>query len=110
MRRPIRARIWFWKPELYWFGRKTLLPFGTGGDEFDWHTIVLGWTITGRVIIAVRPCPQTGKCAEDWAAIKSELPDLMQNENEWPVDMYGHNHIACGTCDMCRDEHAEAGR
>lgn len=63
MRRPLRDRVWFWKPEWYWHGWKTLVPFFTGGDEYDWHTICLGWTITGRVIIATRPCPGIGKCA-----------------------------------------------
>ncbi len=86
MRRPLRTRIWFWKPQWHWFGPKTLLPFGTGGDEFDWHTIVLGWSITGRAIIAVRRCPGTGKCA-----------DLDYEMAEWPVDGNGHNH-AGGPC------------
>lgn len=59
----MRDRIWFWKPQWHWFGWRTLIPFSRGGDEYDWHTVVLGWTITGRIIFAVRPCPRTGRCA-----------------------------------------------
>jgi hypothetical protein len=76
-RRPWRARVWFWKPSWYWHGWKTLVPFFTGGDEFDWHTVCLGWTITGRVIIATRPCPRTGRCADAGPLAT------------WPVDAYG---------------------
>lgn len=80
-RRPLRARVWFWKPQWHWFGKRTLIPFARGGDEWDWHTIVLGWTITGRVIIATRRCPGTGRCAEDFAEFGLR-PD-------WPADPYG---------------------
>lgn len=61
--RPLRERVWFWRPSLHWFGWRTLSPVSTGGDEYDWHTIVLGWTITGRIIIATRRCPKRGRCA-----------------------------------------------
>lgn len=63
MRRPLRQRIWFWRPQLHWFGWDTLSPVHRGADEWDWHTIVIGWTITGRLIIATCRCPQTGRCA-----------------------------------------------
>ena len=68
MRRPWRARIWLWKPEWYF---PSWSPAYFGGDEYDWHTIMLGWAITGRIIIATRHCPGTGRCAEvhpltDW--------------------------------------------
>lgn len=76
--RPLRARVWFWKPQWYWHGWSTLVPFFRGGDEYDWHTIVLGWTITGRIIIATRHCPGTGRCAE---AAPMGLAD-------WPLSMY----------------------
>lgn len=65
MRRPLRARVWVWRPQWHWYGWGTLWPFSRGGDEFDWHTIVLGWTVTGRVIIATRRCPQTGRCKDE---------------------------------------------
>lgn len=71
MNRPLRHRIWFWKPEWHWFGWRTLVPFYRGGDEWDWHTVVFGWTITGRVIFATRRC----NC-DDGVAL---LPD-------WPAD------------------------
>jgi len=72
--------VWFWKPQWYWWGWRTLVPFFTGGDEFDWHTVCLGWTVTGRVIIATHPCRGTGKCAE-YAAEEGLA--------SWPIDSYG---------------------
>lgn len=77
MRRPLRARVWFYKPEWSWRGWHTLIPAYTGSDEYDWHTIVLGWTITGRVIIATHHCPGTGKCAE------------VDGLTDWPHSAYG---------------------
>lgn len=49
-------RIWFWKPQRYWFGWRTLIPFMYGHDEFARRTLLFGWTITGRIIIAVWGC------------------------------------------------------
>lgn len=77
MRRPLKHRIWFWKPQWHWFGPKTLNPFIRGGDEWDWHTIGFGWTITGRVFFATRRCPQTGRCAE----VEALQPD-------WPTEWW----------------------
>jgi hypothetical protein len=106
VRRPLRERVWFWRPEWYWFGWQTLLPFYKGGDEWDWHTIVLGWTITGRVIIATRRCPQTGKCAgtelgPDWPA--DPYSDF--DDDRPPHVMIRHGRIAMHSeaC-WCRDE------
>lgn len=93
--RPWKHRIWFTKPQWHWFGIRTLVPFHKGGDEFDWHCWEFGWTITGRVTVAIRPCPRTGKCEED-----------MRDEPvvAWPVDAYGHNHIDPNCdCDGCLD-------
>jgi hypothetical protein len=50
------GRVWFWKPQWRWFGWATLLPFYRGHDEYSRETIVIGWTITGRVIIATHYC------------------------------------------------------
>ena len=75
-KRPWHTRIWFWKPQMYfsYYWDQTLPvwkrlvrivnPIGTGGDEYDWHTVVIGWTFTGRIIIATHPCRGTGKCKE----------------------------------------------
>lgn len=66
-RRPLRHRVWAYRPSWYWFGWMTLVPVYFGGDEYDWHTVMLGWTITGRVVIATRPCPRAGRCANaEW--------------------------------------------
>jgi len=62
--RPWRERVWFYRPQWYWHGWRTLVPFYRGGDEWDWHTVVLGWTVTGRVVIATGRCFQAGRCAE----------------------------------------------
>jgi hypothetical protein len=51
-----RSRVWFWKPQRYWFGWKTLVPVYRGHDEHSRWTIMLGWTITGRIIIALWDC------------------------------------------------------
>jgi hypothetical protein len=50
------SRIWFWKPQRYWFGWRTLIPFLYGHDQYARRTLLFGWTITGRVIIAVWGC------------------------------------------------------
>lgn len=50
------SRVWFWKPQWYWFGWKTLIPFLYGHDQYARRTLLFGWTITGRVIIAVWGC------------------------------------------------------
>lgn len=49
-------KVWFWRPSWYWFGWDALLPFNRGHDEFSRSTVVLGWTITGRVIIPLWSC------------------------------------------------------
>lgn len=73
-----RDRVWFYKPQLHWHGWRTLLPLNArGGDEWDWHTLTLGWTVTGRVVVALRRCPQTGRCADE----EPLSPD-------WPADPY----------------------
>lgn len=84
-RRPLRSRIWFWRPQWHWHGWSTLLPWFTGGDEYDWHTVGFGWTVTGRVIIATRHCPATGKCRED-----AELHGL----REWDPNLYAEDETS----------------
>lgn len=46
-------RVWLWGPQWHWFGWQTLSPVYFGYDEFYRRTVVLGWTITGRVIVAL---------------------------------------------------------
>jgi hypothetical protein len=46
-------RVWFWAPCWYWHGWRTLLPASLGGDEYGRRTLMLGWTVTGRVIVAI---------------------------------------------------------
>lgn len=92
LRRPLRERVWFWKPEWYWYGWRTLIPFYRGGDEWDWHTICLGWTVTGRIIIATRRCPQTGRCAGEPLG-----PD-------WPADPYVTRPLPRGSDQGARNE------
>ena len=58
MKIPKPRRVWFVRPSWYWYGWKTLLPIIFGTDEYNRHTIEIGWTITGRIGIATwsRPC------------------------------------------------------
>lgn len=56
------SRFWFYKPELYWYGWKTLLPFGKGSDEWCRFTIVIGWNFTGQIIIPYRQCRGCEDC------------------------------------------------
>jgi hypothetical protein len=67
----VKSRIWAYRPELYWFGWRTLLPLRTGADEYLRHTVVLGWTITGRIVIAYRDCPGPGICRKLREAVES---------------------------------------
>lgn len=46
-------RVWFYRPQWHWYGWRTLIPFYRGGDEHDRWTVMLGWTLTGRVVIAL---------------------------------------------------------
>lgn len=45
-------RVWFYRPQWYWFGWHTLLPVYLGGDEHGRRTLMFGWTFTGRVVVA----------------------------------------------------------
>jgi hypothetical protein len=50
------GRVWFYRPELYWFGLKTFRPFKFGHDEYARYTAVFGWAFTGRIVVAFRDC------------------------------------------------------
>lgn len=64
-------RVWFYRPQLYWYGWLTLLPVHRGHDEFARWTVSLGWTITGRVVVAVRNC-KNPECQADAALFYQE--------------------------------------
>jgi hypothetical protein len=49
-------RIWLYKPQWYWHGWKTLIPLMIGHDEYARRTIMLGWTVTGRVVVPLGDC------------------------------------------------------
>jgi len=49
-------RVWFYRPEWYWYGFRTLIPFSYGHDEFACRVLVFGWSFTGQVCIAVWGC------------------------------------------------------
>lgn len=51
-----KDRVWFYKPSWYWFGWQTLIPFLYGHDEYSRRTLVLGWTVTGRIVFALWYC------------------------------------------------------
>jgi hypothetical protein len=97
------SAVWFWKPQWYWFGWRTLIPFSRGGDEWDWHTFVLGWTITGRVIIATHRCRGTGKCAEDFREVGLvDWPATCKCGRKCPT------RDAAYTCEDCLDRLSKA--
>lgn len=45
--------VTFWRPQLHWYGWQTLIPVYFGRNESGWRTVVLGWTVTGRIAIAL---------------------------------------------------------
>lgn len=96
MRRPLRSRFWYYRPFQYlrW------VPVTTGGDEFNWHTVVVGVPLVGHVVFAHRKCGGTGACRE----FAEEFPE--EFSREWPVDMYGHNTTGpCAKADCyCKDQ------
>lgn len=66
-------RVWFWGPQWHWFGWKTLSPFQYGHDEYARRVLVFGWTVTGRILIAVWGCGSqecideaAGRQEDDW--------------------------------------------
>lgn len=51
-----KSRVWFYKPSFYWFGWSTLVPVSFGHDEYSRNTMMLGWTVTGRIVVALGYC------------------------------------------------------
>lgn len=56
LRKHRKSRMWLYAPSLHWHGLSTLLPICFGHDEFSRRTVMIGWTITGRLVIATRYC------------------------------------------------------
>lgn len=46
-------RVWFHRPQIWW---PRWTPVWFGHDEFARRTLVIGWTFTGQVIIALSYC------------------------------------------------------
>lgn len=67
-------RAWFYRPQWYWHGWKTLLPIYRGHDEYARWTVVLGWTVTGRVVVALWDCgdPECHKDREENLRLDNE--------------------------------------
>lgn len=88
-RRPWRERVWFYKPQIFksWH---MLDPWSHGGDEFNWHCLIIGFPWTGQIIIATKPCTGEGKCGED--LLDPDMKPEWILASEWPLDTYGHDH------------------
>lgn len=70
-----KSPVWFYRPAWYWFGWGTLLPVLFGHDDYARRTMVLGWTITGRMVVALNYCGRA-ECYED----ALEWAGFMENE------------------------------
>jgi hypothetical protein len=85
MKRPLRSRIWFYRPELYWYGWKTLRPFWFGDDEYHWKTVVLGWNLFGQVVFAMRPFrPKECEVADCIEFMPAGYPGWPIAIHDWP--------------------------
>lgn len=69
-----KSRVWFDRAEWYWYGWRTLLPVHFSHDEYARRTFVVGWTITGHIVMALGYCGDM-ECLEDavkWHEITGE--------------------------------------
>jgi len=100
MKRPLKSRAWFYRPGA-WSANSWWKVVHLGADEFDWHVITIGTFLTGTVSFAYRPCEYTGDCAE---MLEFYEEGSLNVKPDWPVDMYGHNHIDPNCqCWLCLD-------
>lgn len=53
LRRVRKSRVWFYRPS-WWFDGWS--PIAVSHDEFSRRTLVVGWAVTGRIIIALGYC------------------------------------------------------
>lgn len=89
----------FYGPERHWYGWQTLIPFSTGGDEYGRKTLLIGWTITGRIVFAFG--------SKGWVnAIAKPLP-LMQSVVGYSrgntKNPHPHVRICCDAVENCHD-------
>lgn len=80
---PKRApRVWFYAPELHWYGWQTLLPWIWGSDEWHRRDLALGWGFTGRIVIALwkfkRPCDCGPECPDCGRLIGASVNGVWQ--------------------------------
>lgn len=94
MKRPLKTRFWFYKPDWdwdwHWILRQAWKPYLRGSDEFLWHTFGIGFAWTGRIIFAYKPCPIEGCFTEE--ELKGLKLGGFDPAHTWPVDSYGWDH------------------
>lgn len=64
-----RGRVWFYRPQWWW---PRWSPVMIGHDEFARKTLVVGWAITGQVVVALGWCGDE-ECIRDRDAMLREL-------------------------------------
>lgn len=93
-KRPIRKRIWFYKPAWPRDGEGFSLkhdfqPFSLGDDEYHWRTLVIGTNLTGQIVIALHEF----KCDDcDEGCPPKDYPG-------WPVTIYDYEETFVGLDD-----------
>lgn len=50
------SMLWFYRPERYFPSWRGLIPFSIGHDGYARRTVVIGWTFSGRIVIALGYC------------------------------------------------------
>jgi len=89
MKRPWKERIWFYKPQFYAYNGWWKL-WWFGDDEYHWKTVVIGWPVTGQIVIALRPFRDV-EC-DSWCWEFKDFPG-------WPLDYYTWKWGEDGTLD-----------
>lgn len=73
-------RVWVYRPEWYWYGWRTLIPFTYGHDEYARRVLVFGWSITGQVCLAVWGCGDP-ECKADAERTRQEYRQFEQDDH-----------------------------
>jgi len=73
-------RWWFYRPQVYWQSWKSLLPVGFGFDEYGRKVCVLGWSVTGKICLALwlchcEECEQMRAQTAEWEYEERVHPD-----------------------------------